>query len=115
MPRQNRRRRDEPTERAPLTSLGQRRASWRGRDYLVRSVTGPTSGKSYRCPGCDQELTGGNHVVAWPAGDADASDRRHWHTACWAARESRQPGVLRKPIRAALLSRRRPTEPTAPY
>jgi hypothetical protein len=69
---------------------------WRGEDYVVRGVTGSGATKAYRCPGCDQEVRiGVPHVVAWPAHDSDASDRRHWHTACWAARDRRTPGVLR--------------------
>ena len=48
----------------------------------------------YRCPGCDRELDGGTpHVVVWPEGRED--DRRHWHTACWAARGRRGVKVHR--------------------
>jgi len=73
----------------------ERTESWRGRDYRVRSVSGSGSPGPYRCPGCDQTLAGIPHVVAWPAEDVDAEDRRHWHTACWAARNTRAPGVQR--------------------
>ncbi|WP_419997891.1 ATP/GTP-binding protein [Streptomyces boninensis] len=78
-------------------SYAERRESWQGEDWLVRSVGGSggaggpggPGGKSYRCPGCDQEVAGGTpHVVAWPE-HAGADDRRHWHTACWRARERR--------------------------
>ena len=65
--------------------------------YVVRSVAGRgggAGGKGYRCPGCDQLMTGGQpHVVAWPEGRPD--DRRHWHTACWAARGRRGVKVHR--------------------
>jgi len=55
--------------------------------FVVRSLAG-SPGRSYRCPGCDQELPSSvPHVVAWPEGRED--DRRHWHTACWAARDRR--------------------------
>ena len=61
--------------------------------HVVRSVAG-TSGRAYRCPGCDQELPAGSpHVVAWPEGRPD--DRRHWHTACWQARGRRGVKVHR--------------------
>jgi hypothetical protein len=61
--------------------------------YVVRLVSG-ASGKAYRCPGCDQELRPAMpHVVAWPEGQAD--DRRHWHTACWSARDRRGVKVHR--------------------
>ncbi|HEX2903731.1 MAG TPA: hypothetical protein VHO01_09775 [Jatrophihabitans sp.] len=79
----------------PLSTVrGERVEGWRGRDYRVRSVATP--GGPYRCPGCDQLLApGSSHVVAWPAEDAEAADRRHWHTSCWAARDVRSPGVQR--------------------
>ncbi|MDT4945024.1 MAG: hypothetical protein QOH14_1757 [Pseudonocardiales bacterium] len=80
----------------PVSTVGERREDWRGEEYVVRSVTGAGAAKGYRCPGCDQEIRPGlPHVVAWPAFDAEASDRRHWHTACWAARDRRAPGVKR--------------------
>ena len=52
------------------------------------------SARPYRCPGCDQELRASSpHVVVWPEGRPD--DRRHWHTACWAARTRRGVKVHR--------------------
>lgn len=45
--------------------------------------------KTYRCPGCQQEIAGGTpHVVAWAddslfGAEAALAARRHWHTACW--------------------------------
>ncbi len=72
---------------------------WRDVEYRVRPVAGTPAGSSsrpYRCPGCDQLLASGvGHLVAWPAEDLDASDRRHWHTACWQARDRRALGVQR--------------------
>jgi hypothetical protein len=74
----------------------QRVEPWRGVDYAVRAVTGRSATKDYRCPGCDQLIRPAQpHVVAWPADDLSADDRRHWHTACWAARDTRGPGVQR--------------------
>jgi hypothetical protein len=36
------------------------------------------------------------HVVAWPVdGRGDETDRRHWHTGCWRARDRRAPTVER--------------------
>jgi hypothetical protein len=62
--------------------------------HVVRSVAGTGGGSPYRCPGCDQELRrSAPHVVAWPEGRPD--DRRHWHTACWAARGRRGVKVHR--------------------
>jgi hypothetical protein len=65
--------------------------------WLVRAVPGGAATKTYRCPGCLQEIRPGvAHVVAWPAdGRGDQGDRRHWHTGCWRARDRRGPGVER--------------------
>ena len=64
--------------------------------WIVQQVGG--SDRTYRCPGCDQEIaTGTPHVVAWAAdglfgADLALADRRHWHSACWSARLRRRPG-----------------------
>ncbi|QXQ14766.1 hypothetical protein [Skermania piniformis] len=67
-----------------------------GSAYLVRAVSGSRAGKTYRCPGCDQEIRPGTgHVVAWPdRGDAGIRDRRHWHVGCWSGRATR--GITRR-------------------
>ncbi|MFC5910245.1 ATP/GTP-binding protein [Streptacidiphilus monticola] len=73
----------------------QRSESFRGDDWQVRRVSGD-AGKSYRCPGCDQEIPPGmGHVVAWPEFGHGVDDRRHWHTACWNARERRAANLQR--------------------
>lgn len=71
-------------------------------DWVVRPLTGSSTGKTYRCPSCDQEIRPGTpHVVTWPAyardsdlepwdTDSAADLRRHWHTACWRARDRRR-------------------------
>jgi hypothetical protein len=71
-------------------------------DWVVRAISGAATGKAYRCPGCDQEvLAGMPHVVTWPAyardsdldpwdTDSAADLRRHWHSACWRARDRRR-------------------------
>lgn len=62
--------------------------SWRGEEWVVRRIGGSAAAKHYRCPGCDQEIPPGvPHVVAWPQTAVD--DRRHWHRACWNARDRR--------------------------
>jgi hypothetical protein len=61
-----------------------------GQEWIVRRITGSTSTKVYRCPGCDQEIRPATpHVVAWPSLALDR--RRHWHTPCWNARDRRGP------------------------
>jgi hypothetical protein len=97
MPRQNRRRTDDPARSTqPRSVVGERVESWRGEDYLVRSLAGTRSGQPYRCPGCDQLVAASApHVVVWPADDPDATDRRHWHTTCWSARDRRAPTIQR--------------------
>ena len=66
-------------------------------DWVVRTITGATSTKAYRCPGCDQEIRPATpHVVAWPAeGYGTVEDRRHWHKACWKSRGKRGPTTER--------------------
>jgi hypothetical protein len=65
-----------------------------GWDYEVRAIAASRATKTYRCPGCDQEIRPGvAHVVVWPAGagESAADDRRHWHTPCWTNRGNRSP------------------------
>ena len=59
----------------------------------VRHVQPYQAEKTYRCPGCDQEIRPATpHVVAWPAESGRGlEDRRHWHTPCWNARDRRTP------------------------
>ncbi|MEJ7755491.1 MAG: hypothetical protein WKF83_03325 [Nocardioidaceae bacterium] len=53
---------------------------------MVRPVSGSSSAKTYRCPGCQQLIAPVTpHVVAWPVqkallSDAAVDERRHWHT-----------------------------------
>jgi len=94
-PRRNHRRRDEAAavdQRRVLA--GQAQQTWTDGEWLVRTVPGEAATKTYRCPGCDHEIPAGvAHVVAWPADErGDLSDRRHWHTGCWRARDRRGPG-----------------------
>ena len=62
--------------------------------YVVRKLTGSSSTKPYRCPGCDQMIPMATpHIVAWIDGDEDS--RRHWHKACWNKRNDRKPNTQR--------------------
>ena len=90
MGRKNRRKPD--AVRAPAPS-GPRVESHADGDWYVRALTGSSSTKTYRCPGCDHEIRPATpHIVAWSADDPDgAQDRRHWHTPCWQARGRRGP------------------------
>lgn len=94
MPRSRRRR----PEARPLTMRGVHgaatRVQWAGRSWLVRRLSGQTSERTYRCPGCHHDIAPGTaHVVAWPedglGGGGGVEDRRHWHSACWRARDHR--------------------------
>ncbi|UNX53968.1 hypothetical protein MF406_13505 [Georgenia sp. TF02-10] len=84
-----------PLDPDRLAGLARSEAGPGGEPYTVRQVRG--SDKAYRCPGCDQLVPPGvAHVVAWPAehllgAQAGLADRRHWHTACWQARDRRRP------------------------
>ena len=95
-PRRNRPRGGEK----PVASDGtdryglERTQSWEGEDWVVRQVGGAAA-KHYRCPGCDQEISPGvPHVVAWQR-RTGVDDRRHWHTACWNARDRRSAKLQR--------------------
>ncbi|GAB3944486.1 hypothetical protein GCM10027614_34770 [Micromonospora vulcania] len=98
-PRRNRPRRDETANldddrvRQGVASVQQ----WTDGAWQVRGIGAGASVKTYRCPGCDQEIRPGvAHLVAWPAdGLGDLTDRRHWHSGCWRARDRRGPAVQR--------------------
>ncbi|NJQ00790.1 ATP/GTP-binding protein [Streptomyces zingiberis] len=82
-------------EEAPLGGGWGTTVTWQGEEWVVRPVGGPTAAKHYRCPGCDQEIPPGvPHVVAW-ARLRPVDDRRHWHRACWNARDRRTTRVQR--------------------
>ena len=78
--------------------MNERVETWHGEEYVVRAVTGSAATKPYRCPGCRQAIRPATpHTVAWPvvptsfARDVEGIDeRRHWHTACWRARDRRR-------------------------
>lgn len=96
MPRRNQPDRRRAADRPLATGGTERAEQWRGREYRVRTLSGAGSVGPYRCPGCDQLLAANTpHLVAWPAEDLAATDRRHWHTGCWSARDRRAPGVQR--------------------
>ena len=78
-------------------ALGGRRTESAGDgDWTVQTVPPSASGKTYRCPGCQQQVPASvGHVVAWAndsllGADAALADRRHWHTACWRSRGRRR-------------------------
>ncbi|MBY8847402.1 MULTISPECIES: hypothetical protein [Saccharothrix] len=96
MPRRNRPQR--PAEPRPVGGHGWARAeSGPDGEWLVRSVSGAATTKTYRCPGCDHEIRPGTpHVVAWPGADhGSVEDRRHWHQGCWNSRGRRGPSPRR--------------------
>ncbi|HEY2765224.1 MAG TPA: hypothetical protein VGJ13_14635 [Pseudonocardiaceae bacterium] len=101
MPRRNtprRARRATPAAANDVSGWANRESAPDG-EWMVRTVPGAQSTKSYRCPGCDQEIRPGTaHVVAWPVGEragageqGSVAERRHWHTPCWEARARRAP------------------------
>jgi hypothetical protein len=95
-------RRNHPKRRGPKPDNEEREFSTSSQsieehaegDYYVRKITGSSSTKPYRCPGCDQLIpTATPHIVAWPVEDIEL--RRHWHTACWAKKDHRRPRTER--------------------
>ncbi len=94
MPRKNNRRDDDTGLDEEKARRGAERiVSTPDGQWLVRNITVAGAVKAYRCPGCDHEIAPGvAHVVAWPADErGDLTDRRHWHTSCWQARDRRRP------------------------
>ena len=81
----------------PALRLGpERMESGPDGDWVVRAVPGSAATKTYRCPGCDQEIAAGTaHVVVWPAFTRGVAERRHWHRACWDRRLQRRPPARR--------------------
>jgi hypothetical protein len=65
-----------------------------GDEVEVRVVHPFQARKTYRCPGCHQEIAVGlGHLVVVPRGGVEL--RRHWHKACWENRHRRRPGRSR--------------------
>ena len=93
MPRANRRRADPPRPLGGLSGAVTTSESFAGRTWSVRRISGASSQRVYRCPGCQADIAVGlPHVVVWPAdGLGSLEQRRHWHTACWSARDRRGP------------------------
>ncbi|MFI6791118.1 ATP/GTP-binding protein [Nonomuraea sp. NPDC050383] len=90
------RRREPPPRPAGFPRGTDRVEEWPDGEWKVRMLTGASSGKSYRCPGCDQEIPSAKpHVVSWPNWPGGDEERRHWHTACWRKRLDRGPGRSR--------------------
>ncbi|MDS1270486.1 ATP/GTP-binding protein [Lipingzhangella sp. LS1_29] len=93
-PRRNYPRRGRTTPTGPTrnpvgpVSGDERRETGPDGEWAVRRVSGAAATKSYRCPGCAQEIPAGTpHVVAWPVDTGGGvEERRHWHTACWERR-----------------------------
>ncbi|MQA26194.1 MAG: ATP/GTP-binding protein [Micromonosporaceae bacterium] len=104
-PRRNRRRADAARERAESRATAETIESWPDGQWVVRQVPGAANGtpgaaagngKYYRCPGCDQEIPSTTaHLVCWPVDGGGVAERRHWHRACWRARERRAPRLPR--------------------
>jgi hypothetical protein len=87
-----------PCKAAAMAPSSQRRP---GADFVTDPLTGElaevrriqpyAADKTYRCPGCNQEIAPGiGHYVVVPL--RDPSERRHWHLACFDRRAQRRPG-----------------------
>lgn len=93
-PKKSKQRNKPALEERELTSSNQEIEEHEDGIYVVRRITGSTSTKPYRCPGCDQEIpTATPHTVAWLEEDVDS--RRHWHSVCWNKRKDRKPRILK--------------------
>ncbi|MGB3828183.1 MAG: hypothetical protein WA962_05345 [Ornithinimicrobium sp.] len=99
MPRSNRPRRQPgqrpgPVAHRSMADDGPSDVSYQGLQWMVRQVRGSDSGRTFRCPGCQQEVSAATpHTVVWPSETMHGvENRRHWHAQCWAARDRRRPG-----------------------
>jgi len=94
-PRRNRSRREEADLDERRIGAPETVEEYHGMPWVVRSIRGSSSTKTYRCPGCDHEIVPATpHVVAWPQeplSGTGADERRHWHSACWRSRDTRRP------------------------
>jgi hypothetical protein len=90
MPRRHRSARERPGPPEPVQRPLAAAPEWASAEgFTVRAVAGERS-KTYRCPGCQQEIRPGTpHLVV--VADEDVEGRRHWHTPCW-QRELRRLG-----------------------
>ena len=89
MGRRNRREQDQEPPELKLGNFARTENHPDG-EWKVTSLTGETSVKVYRCPGCQGEIQPGTAlIVAWNV-VYSAEDRRHWHTACWKRRTPRR-------------------------
>jgi hypothetical protein len=87
-------RRRPQRSRTPLPAARRVEVGPDGYEYEVRPVAGSRATKTYRCPGCDHEISPGTaHLVVWQTdlGESGLEDRRHWHTPCWQNRATRSP------------------------
>jgi hypothetical protein len=81
MPRRHRSARERSGTPEPLERPLNVAPEWASLDGFIVRVSGE-GGKTYRCPGCQQEIRPGTpHLVVVPEGRME--DRRHWHTPCW--------------------------------
>lgn len=82
MPRRHRSARDRGQVPVPVERPRGVAPEWANIDgATVRAVSGEAE-KTYRCPGCHQEIRPGTaHLVVMLEGDLEG--RRHWHTPCW--------------------------------
>lgn len=78
-----------PSHRPPVVD----EVEFAGVEWTFRRVRGNSSGRSYLCPGCQQDVSAASpHTVAWPSSSMHGvENRRHWHTPCWDARDRRRP------------------------
>jgi len=82
MPRRHR----SARERAPAPETLERprgvAPEWAQLDGATVQAVSGEGGKTYRCPGCHQEIRPGTpHLVVVAEGDLEG--RRHWHSPCW--------------------------------
>ena len=82
MPRRHRSAREREGPPAPPERPKGVAPEWASMDGAKVGASTGERGKTYRCPGCNQEVRPGTpHLVVMDQGDVEL--RRHWHTPCW--------------------------------
>jgi hypothetical protein len=82
MPRRHRSAREREAPAPPLARPRGTAPEWASAEGVRVLASTGEGGKTYRCPGCQQEIRPGTpHLVVMEREELEG--RRHWHTPCW--------------------------------
>ena len=91
MPRRHRSARERGSPVGPPERPRGAAPDWASTEDVKVMASAGERRKSYRCPGCNQEIRPGTaHLVVMEREEFEG--RRHWHTPCW-RRELKRRGL----------------------